>query len=187
MKYIFFATRKLTSQLSCWCSCGHCHPYKQYNGVAMDMARAGALICLRWTRSCSWLCQWLVMLAVVIYVNCVWFGTQKLSWHFFYRENILSSTGYYFEAQFKNKALGDLQWQGLLKDVRVWGIRLKLLRWSLSDLLFYICTGCIWNTCNYRVKLGLLTDIFGLQSNFSLVFCIYHTLESPLHFSVLEK
>ena len=87
---------------------------------------------------------------------------KKLSWHFFYRENVLSSTGYYFEAQFKNNALGDLRWQFLLRDLWVWGTR-QLLRWSLSHLLFHICTGCIWNTCNYWVKLGLLTDIFGFR------------------------
>ena len=62
---IFFATCKLTSQLSRWCSRGHCCPYKQYKVVVMGMTRAGGgLIWLWWGRSCSWLHWWLVMPAV---------------------------------------------------------------------------------------------------------------------------
>ena len=84
-----FATHELTAQLSRWCYSGHCCPYKKYKGVAMGMARAGGLIWFRWTRSCSWLGRWLVMLAVFCYGLCLvrnskikltFFSTEKTYW-----------------------------------------------------------------------------------------------------------
>ena len=64
---------------------------------------------------------------------------------------------------------GDLKIPLLLRNFRVRGAGLKLLRVTLSDLLFHICIGCIWRRCNYSVKLDLIVDIFVLQSSFRLV------------------
>ena len=55
------------------------------------------------------------------------------------------------------------------RDLILWRAGLKLLRVSLTDLLFHICIGCINRSCNHGAKLGAIADILVLQNSFLLV------------------